>query len=38
MSSRCICDGSKIFPRCDRNGENKCPKREESAGTDGYKN
>jgi hypothetical protein len=30
MSSICICDGSRLFPRCDRNGDNKCPKIEKS--------
>jgi len=29
MSSICICDESKMFPRCDRNGDNKCPKKNE---------
>ena len=28
MSSICICDRSKMFPRCDRNGDNKCPRTE----------
>ena len=26
MSMICKCDGSKLFPRCDRNGEGKCEK------------
>ena len=30
--SVCICDGSKLFPRCDRNGQNKCPKLEQMGG------
>ena len=30
MSSICICDGSKMFPRCDHNGDNKCPKKPEA--------
>jgi hypothetical protein len=34
MSSRCICDGSGLFPRCDRNGRGQCPKIEEKAGSD----
>lgn len=32
MSMICKCDGSKLFPRCDRNGEGKCEK--ETAGTE----
>ena len=24
MSSICVCDESKLFPRCDRNGDEKC--------------
>ena len=28
MSMICICDGSKMFPRCDRNGDNKCSRLE----------
>jgi hypothetical protein len=30
--SGCICDGSKLFPRCDRNGQNNCPRTEERDG------
>ena len=30
MSMICKCDGSKIFPRCDRNGDGDCPKIKES--------
>ncbi len=30
MSSICVCYRSKMFPRCDRNGENKCPKKLEA--------
>jgi hypothetical protein len=30
--SVCICDGSKLFPRCDRNGQGRCPKLEENEG------
>jgi hypothetical protein len=30
MSMICICDGSRLFPRCDRNGDGKCTKKSES--------
>jgi hypothetical protein len=26
---RCKCDGSSLFPRCDRNGQGKCSRTEE---------
>jgi hypothetical protein len=29
MSMICKCDGSGLFPRCDRNGQGKCPKIQE---------
>jgi hypothetical protein len=32
MSMICKCDGSKLFPRCDRNGDGKCTKIEENGG------
>ena len=32
MSMICKCDGSKLFPRCDRNGDNRCTKKEEKGG------
>ena len=32
MSSICTCDGSNLFPRCDRNGRGQCPKLQEKDG------
>lgn len=32
MSMICKCDGSKLFPRCDRNGNGKCTKVQEKDG------
>jgi hypothetical protein len=32
MSMICKCDGSGLFPRCDRNGRGKCPKLEQNGG------
>ncbi len=32
MSMVCKCDGSGLFPRCDRNGQGKCPKLQEKSG------
>ena len=32
----CICDGSKMFPRCDRNGDNKCSRLEATEKVSGF--